>query len=148
MILGELHLQLPLRRPGPVGKNIQDQTAAVDDPAGKRLLQRPALGGRKLVVNDGQVDLVRGDELLQLRRLAFADEGVGIGGVLVLHGGHDGLAAGGLYQLGQLRHSDLVGVFKIRSAVAGQAHQKAPAAYIFPLFQHTHGKRLLSWVIS
>ena len=138
MILGQLHLELALRRPGPVGKDVQNQAVAVDDPAGQGLLQRPPLGGGQLVVEDDQVDVVGGDEIFQLPAFSLADKGMGIGGMAVLHGGEDALAPGGLDQLGQLGHGLLVGVVKILGAVAGQAHQQGPAPHVLPFFQHTH----------
>ena len=64
LVLGQLHLQLALGSVGPVGKNVQDQGVAVDDPAGKVLLQRPPLRGRQLVVKDHQVYVVGLDQFL------------------------------------------------------------------------------------
>src|SRR5687767_747830 len=49
--LGQLHLELAFLGAGTTGKNVQDQSGAVDDFGINSLFQIPLLAGREVIVN-------------------------------------------------------------------------------------------------
>ena len=134
LVLGQLHLQLAFAGLGPVGKNIQDQSVAVNDPALHDLLQRPGLGWGDLVVEHQQIHLVLPHQLCDLPGFALADESAGVRRGPVLHGGKDALAPRRFQQLFQLRHGVAVRMVEIRQAAAAQAHQARPLGLFFLYF--------------
>ena len=92
--------------------------------------------GADLVIFDNP--LSPSQQLLHLSRLALADEGAGIGGVLVLEHGAHAHAPRSLQQIGQLLHGGVVGVFLGGQAVGVQAHQHRPVFRLLCLvFRHT-----------
>ena len=84
LVLGQLHLEPALPGPGPLGEDVQDQGRPVQHLDAQVLRQRPLLGGREGIVKDHHVGPHGLHQLLDLRRLALADKGAGVRGVLVL----------------------------------------------------------------
>ncbi len=82
--LRELHLQHALLAGGVLGEDVEDQRDAVDDVALEQRLEVALLRGRQLVVEHHDVDVERVGELAQLRGLALADVGRGVGPVAAL----------------------------------------------------------------
>src|SRR5690606_6076479 len=68
--LGQLHLELPLFRPGPLRKDVEDQLGPVDDLHLEDALEIAALGWAELIVKDDEVGSFRADELPELLELA------------------------------------------------------------------------------
>ena len=72
--LGEFNLQLAFMRPGPRGKNIENQTRAIQNPALQQLFQIALLAGRQIVIEDCQFHTGFLDHGGNLLRLAAAHE--------------------------------------------------------------------------
>ena len=125
LVLGQLHLESALFRLGPLGKNVQNQAAAVQHLDAQQLRQHPLLGGGQVIVEDDHGGPHVLAVQLDLRHLALADEGAGVRRGPVLQHNTHGLASGGLHQGGELLHGLLVGVlcpFQHRGAQAHQHH--------------------------
>ena len=100
--LGQLYLGLGGAGAGVLGKDIQDQGAAVDDFGFDGFFQIADLRRGEVFVEDHRFRLVGIDHLLQLFYLAAADEGGGIQPLPVLHQLIDHLYPGSGSQLLQL----------------------------------------------
>ena len=100
--LGELDLEHPGLTGGVLGEDVHDQGDPVDDVPAEALLEVPLLGGRELVVEDDDVDVVGVGGAPQLLGLAGSDVGRGVGPVAALQHGLDGLGAHGVGQSGEL----------------------------------------------
>jgi len=138
LVLGQLHLEPSLPGAGPLGEDIQDQGRPVQHLDAQLLRQHPLLGGGQGVIHHHHVRPHGPHQLLHLSRLALADEGAGIGGVLVLEHGAHAHAPRSLQQIGQLLHGGVVGVFLGGQAVGVQAHQHRPVFRLLCLvFRHT-----------
>ena len=138
LVLGQLHLEPSLPGAGPLGEDVQDQGRPVQHLDAQFLRQHPLLGGGQGVIHHHHVGPHGPHQLLHLSRLALADEGAGIGGVLVLEHGAHAHAPCGLQQIGQLLHGGVVGVFLGGQAVGVQAHQHRPVFRLLCLvFRHT-----------
>ena len=110
LILSQLHLEAALLGPGPLGENVQDQGAPVQDLDPQQLGQHPHLGGGQVVVEDhhGGAGILAVE--LGLRHLALADEGAGVRrGAVLQHHAH-GLRPGGLHQGAELLQCGFVGI--------------------------------------
>ncbi len=83
--LGQLDLQLALGADGVLGEDVEDQLGAIDDAPVERVLERPLLNGRDLVVDDQDLGAGGGERALQLHQLALADKGARVGMGTVLH---------------------------------------------------------------
>ena len=102
LVLRQLHLEPAFLGLGALGKDIENQGAAIEHRGVGEILQGADLGGRQVVVTDEHGGLCGLDELADLLGLALAKEAVGIGGGAVLeHLGRAG-AAGGLQKRLQL----------------------------------------------
>ena len=126
LVLGQLHLEPPLPGAGPLGKDVQDQGGAVHHSYLQFLAEHPLLGGGQAVVKNHHIRVHCPDQLPDLRHLALADEGAGVGAVLGLEDGPHALASRRLQQVGQLIHGLLRGVLLHRQPVGPQAHQHRP----------------------
>ena len=135
LILGQLHLEAALPGPGPLGKDVQNQGAAVQHLDPQLLGEHPELGGAEIVVKDDCGGRLVLHQLLDLRHLALADEGAGIRAGPVLEHGGGGLAAGGLHQGLQLRHGLLVGVVPGLQPGAGEAGQDGDVPGLLQFFR-------------
>ena len=133
LVLGQLHLQAALLGLGPLGKDVQDQAAAVQHLYSGHLRQHPDLGGREVVVEDDHGGLFLLHHAPYLLHLALSDEAVGIRLLPALQNGADGLPSGGLYQSRQLRQTLLVCVILPQHRGA-QPHQHRIVSLIFPVF--------------
>ena len=102
LVLGQLHLEPPLPGAGPLGKDVQDQGGAVHHSYLQFLAEHPLLGGGQAVVKNHHIRVHCPDQLPDLRHLALADEGAGVGAVLGLEDGPHALASRRLQQVGQL----------------------------------------------
>ena len=134
-VLGQLHLEPAFLGLGPLGKDIQDQAAAVQHLDAQQLCQHPLLGGRQVIVKDDHGGPHIFAVELHLRHLALADEGAGVRGGAVLQNDAHGLAAGGLHQGGQLLHGVLVGILLFFQHRGIQAHQYH---FVTNLFRLSH----------
>jgi hypothetical protein len=77
--LRQFDLQLALGARGPQGKNIENQTGAVDDAAFQQAFQIALLGRRQIMVENYQISLTRRHHGTDLVDLAFASIGFRIG---------------------------------------------------------------------
>ena len=109
---------------GVLGEDVEDQRDAVDHVDVEELLEVALLRGRELVVEHDEVDVERVGELLQLRGLARADVGGGIGRVAPLQHELDRLGAGGVDEERELVERRLRGLGVAR-ADAGADEQRA-----------------------
>ena len=109
LILGQFHLQAALLRPRPLGEDIQDQAAAVNDLHTQQLRQHTDLGGRQLIVEDHHGGLFIFHHAPDLLHLPLADEAVGVRLLPGLQYHARRLAACGLHQFRQLHQALLVG---------------------------------------
>ncbi|CAN4043845.1 RNA polymerase sigma factor, partial [Dysosmobacter welbionis] len=133
LVLGQLHLEPPFLGLGPLGEDVQDQSAPVQHLNAQQLRQHPHLGGGQIVVEDhhGGAGVLAVE--LHLRHLALPDEGPGVRGRPVLQHNPHGLASGGLHQGGELLHSVLVGVFLFFQHRGVQPHQHHFVSYFLCL---------------
>ena len=76
--LRQLHLEPALARARPAREDVEDQLGAVERLALDLLLQVALLGRRELLVEENQLDLLRGAAGLHLAHLAAADECRGV----------------------------------------------------------------------
>jgi hypothetical protein len=77
--LGKLDLKLALMALGPQGKNVQDQTAAVDHPALQGALEIALLPGRQFMIEKYQIRCVQADGIADFGNLALAGKKRGVG---------------------------------------------------------------------
>ena len=126
LVLGQLHLEAALPGPRPLGEDVQNQGGAVQHLDLQLLPQHPLLGGGQAVVKDHHVRVHGPDQLPDLRHLALADEGAGVGGVLLLEHRAHALAPRRFQQVGELLHGLLGGILLSLQAVGPQAHQYRP----------------------
>ena len=126
LVLGQRHLQASLAGPGPLGEDVQNQGGAVHDGDPQLLGEHPLLGGGQGVVKDDDVRPQALDQLLDLRRLALAHEGAGVGGGFVLqHRGQAGPARR-VQQGGQLLQGLVSGVLLPGEAGGAETGQNGP----------------------
>ena len=125
-VLGQLHLEPALPRPGPLGEDVQDQGGPVQHRHLQLLAEHPLLGGGQGVVEDHYVGPLGLHQLFDLGHLALPDEGAGVGAVLGLEDLPHRLSPRRLQQGGQLLHGLLVGVLLGGQAEGPQAHQHRP----------------------
>ena len=130
-VLGQFHLELTFPGLGALGKNIQNQAGAVQDFHTQIFRQNPHLGGRKLIVKNGQVAVVSLNEKLQFLHLAVSDEGAGVRGGAVLEQPAHRLAAGSFYQCGQFVHRGLRRALSHGHAGGAQTGQHGPFSFAF-----------------
>ena len=90
LILRQLHLQPALGRLGTLGKNIENEGAAIQNRRLCQLLKRTDLRGRKVIIEHDQRRAGILHKLAHLLGLALANEAVRVGRVAVLQ--HLGLA--------------------------------------------------------
>ena len=122
MVLGQLHLEPSLPGPGPLGEDVQNQPAPVQDLDPQQLRQYPELGGGEVVVEDDHGGLGVFAVELYLGALTLADEGPGVRGVPVLQDDAYSLPAGGFHQGGELIQRVLVRVLVPLQHRGVQAH--------------------------
>ena len=150
LILGQLHLEAALLGAGPLSEDVQNKSRPIQHLDLQILRQGALLGGRQGVVHDDHVRPHGIHQLLHLRHLALANEGTGIGGVLVLKHSAHALAARRLQQVGQLLHGGVVGIFRLGQAVGVEAHQYCPVDGFFLLvFCHvsSDGRRVRPYIM-
>ena len=70
MVLRQFHLRLSVCRVCIGGENVENQTRAVEDTALQGLLHVAGLGRAQFVVDDGNLDVLRLDVLVNLLQLA------------------------------------------------------------------------------
>ena len=99
LILRQLDLQLALARLGAVGKDIQNERAAVDDTAVQLFFQRACLRRPQLIVKNDQLYFVVFNELTNLPAFSLPDEGMRIRAFAVLYGGQHRFAPRRLQKL-------------------------------------------------
>ncbi len=126
LVLGQGHLQAALAGAGPLGENVQDEGGPVHHRHPQLLRQHPLLGGGEGVVEDHDVRPQTLDQLLDLRRLALADEGAGVGGGPVLQHRPQAQAPRRVQQGGQLVQGFVAGVFLLGEGGGVQARQDGP----------------------
>ena len=106
-VLRQLHLELALARAGALGEDVQDEAGAVQHLHAQLLGQHAVLRGGELVVEDREVALRVGYELLELGHLALADERARVRRRTLLEHHARDLAAGGVHELRELLHGDV-----------------------------------------
>ena len=109
LILCKLYLQLSFPGPCPLGKDIQDQSGAVQHPDPEPLLQNPHLGGREFVVEHRKITLIVFGIFPQFFHFSISEKRSRIRRRAVLQQHADGLRAGGLDQFFQFFHGLLAG---------------------------------------
>ncbi len=104
-----------------LGEDVEDQLGAVDDARLQRVLERPLLRGRELVVHEQDLGPGRSVRALQLLELPLAHVGADVGACAMLDEHPDRLDAGGARELRQL------GELGVR-VEAGRQHREDEAA--------------------
>ena len=140
LILGQLHLQTALFRLGPLGKNIEDQAAAVDDLHAGHLRQHTDLGGAQVIIEDHHGGMFLLHHAPDFLHLPLADKAVGIGFLTALQDHAHHRAAGRVHQRRQLLHALLIGIVLAQNAAA-QAHQHRVISFLF--FRHFQFHKIL-----
>ena len=109
LILRQLDLELALARAGALGKDVEDQSRAVEHLDAELLAQNAHLRGAQLVVEHREIAVVCLDQLFHFAHLAVADKaaGVGRGALLDQHGGR--LAPRRFNESGKLVHRHVGG---------------------------------------
>ena len=129
--LGGFHLKLGLPRPGPGGKNLQDQACPVNDFRIQLLFQVAHLHGRQSLVKNNDIRVLFFDDSFQLLDLAAAY----IGGVrdlgCILDKDSNNSQIAGVRQPLQLRHG--AGMF-FRRQIHAAAHQNGPGLPVLNLY--------------
>ena len=134
LVLGQLHLQATLLRPGTLGEDVQDQAAAVQHLHAAQLRQDTDLGRGQVVVEDDHGGLAVLHHALDLLHLALADEAVGVGLFAALQDHAHALRAGSLHQRGQLGQALLIGAVAAQHrGLQAHQHRIVPHA-LFVLF--------------
>ena len=131
LVLSQLHLQPAFCGLGPLGKNVQNQGASVQDRDSQKLLQHPNLGGRQRVVKNGHARFRGLDQLTDLLGLAGADQGAGVRSVAVLKDLGGAEATCRLQQSLQLLQTGLRGGLLLGKTVGVQPHQDRPLDGVF-----------------
>ena len=126
LVLGKLHLEPTFLGLCPLGENIQNQGAAVDDRHADDLLQCPDISGGQLVVKNHHGGLGSLSQHPDLLSLALADEAVGIRSMPVLEHFAGAEASGGFQQILQFLQGFLRGGLFLGKAVRVQSHQHRP----------------------
>ena len=135
-ILGQLHLQAAFLGLGPLGENIQNQSAAVQHRYPQDLLQGTDMAGRQFVVKDHHARLGKLGQHSHFLGLALADEAVGIGGVAILQDLAGAETARRFKQCFQLFQGLLRGGLFFCKAVCVQAYQHRPLLLGFKIRFH------------
>ena len=130
-ILRQLHLKPAFLRLRPLGENVQNQGASVQNGKPDNFLQRPDVAGRKLVVENDHGGLGRFRQHPHLLRFSLADEAVGIGGMAVLQHLARAEAPCGLQEVFQLVQCAFGGGIFLSKAVRIQSHQNRPFLGLF-----------------
>ena len=92
--LGQFDLELALEGARPLGKDVEDQTGAVDHPTLKQTLQVALLGRGQGMIEDDQVGRGGRDQVLEFVGLARADEEPRVGAGAAPGQGADHLGTG------------------------------------------------------
>ena len=141
LILRQLDLKPPLPGAGALGKDVENQRAAIQHCHAGGLLQRTNLRGRELVVEDNHLRLEILRQLVELLRLALAEEGVAVRGAAVLQHPRHADRARRLGQRLKLVQRGLGGVFRRRKDVGAQSGQNhalaAPRLLLFHRFSYS-----------
>ena len=138
LILSQLHLQSSFSGSGPLGKNIQNQGAAVQHRASGDLLQSTDIAGGQLIVEYDHIGLSGLCQHPHLLGLSLADKAVGIRGMAVLqHLGHTE-AAGSFEEGFQLLQGLIRSCLFLFKAVCIQAYQNGSVLYDL-IFCRFHG---------
>ena len=137
LVLGKLYLQSALSGFGPLGKNIQNQRAAIQNRHADDLFQRPDIAGRKLVIEYHHGGLCELHQHFHFLRLSLSDEAVRIGGVPVLQNFARAEAARGFQKRFQLFQRFVRGRLFLRKAIGIEANQHRPLLHsIFQIHFH------------
>ena len=134
LVLGQLHLQAALLGSGPLGEDVQDQAAAVNDLHAQQLGQDADLRRRQVVIEDHHGGLLVVHHALDLLHLALADEAVGVRLLPALQDDARRVAARRVHQLRQLHQALLVGAVVAQYRRA-QAHQHGVVTGFLAIFQ-------------
>ena len=124
--LGQLDLQLAVRRLGPLREDVEDQLGAVEDLEGGGVGDVDGLRRRQVGVEDDEVGHELHGAEQDVLELALADEGARVGIAAHLHRRVDDLDAGGARQLPELRERGLG--LGARLPLAAHADQDGPLA--------------------
>ena len=120
--LSQFHLKPPCSTAGPLGKDVEDQFAAVGDRAAEQPFQIAGLHGGELPVGDHQGGLATSDLEGGFLKFSGAPERLGIGLAPALAGPGHRLGAGTAHQSFQLSQIPLVALF----IATGEREQKYP----------------------
>ena len=131
LVLRQLHLKPAFLRLCPLGENVQNQGASVQNGKPDNFLQRPDVAGRKLVVENDHGGLGRFRQHPHLLGFSLADEAVGIGGMAVLQHLARAEASRGLQKVFQLVQCAFGGGIFLGKAVRVQSHQNRPFLGLF-----------------
>ena len=126
LILGQLHLKASFTGSGPLGKNVQNQGAAVQHLDLQILCEGPHLGRTQVVVKDDHGGLLVDHQLPDLRHLALADKRTGLRRKAVLQHQSCHFASRRLHQGRQLLQGVLIGVVPLIQLGTAQPHQHRP----------------------
>ena len=130
-ILGQLHLQAAFSGFCPLGENVQNQGAPVQNGHAEDFLQCPDMTGRQFIVKNSHGRRRGFDEHPNFLRLALADEAVGIGGMAVLDDFGSADAAGSFQQRFQFFQRFLGGCLVCLEYIGIQAHQHRTLYNVF-----------------
>ncbi len=100
--LSQLDLQLALMGTGTLGKNVENQSRAIQHPALELPFQIALLGRAQAMVEDNQLGTVDPQCFTQLFHLAATDEGARVGPVPAAGKQHGRLGTGGTNELHEL----------------------------------------------
>ena len=133
-VLGQGYLKPSLAGPRPLGKNVQNKARPVHHRHPQLLGEHPLLGGGQGVVKDDQIRPQASCQLPDFFHLSLADEGAGVGTVLVLQHRAQAGAAGGVQQSGQLLQRIFAGVLRWTQPRAVKPHQHRLVDFLDLLF--------------
>ena len=141
LVLCQLHLQPTLPRAGTLGKNVEDQTAAVHDTHAQQLREHAHLGRGELVVHDDQVSAGVFHRELQLGRFALAEKGVRVRRIALLQHDRRACAARCFQQGFQLLEGLLIGVIVARQGPGIEAGQHRTVNLLLFFYRVAKGKK-------
>ena len=131
-VLGQLYLEPSLLGLGPLGKDIQDQPAAVQHLYAQQVRQNTLLGRGEVIVEDHHGHAMGLTEHPHFLYLSLSDEGARIRGRAVLQDAAYRFASSRLHQGSKLLHGALIGIFLLLQHRGVQSYQHHPVAESLP----------------
>ena len=146
LILGQFYLQTTFPGLGTLGKNIQDQSTAVQHRHTDDFLQRPDITGRKFIIEYHHGRLGGLHQHFHFLGLTLANKAVGVRSMAILQHFSGAKTTGRFQKCFQFFQGFIRGSLGFGEAIGIEAHQHRPFLQfsIHDLFHNTSGKLLFT----